>query len=372
MLLFQSDKGLGYHSPKNLFYVVSSRKNVGETLCEQFRMAGVEAVEQIAIDITQVDVLNIPTNADGVVIDVGNNEDVSNIINALRVLIPRTVWCCVVGDSDSISVAQNFAVNDLHYFNINTQYEAIIHNAIAKRGAVVSRSAVHISILGCKGGVGSTTIGYQLASAISSLKRSPGLFIQGAGGSVDLDLVVGKKLLKEITQVQKHLDVIGGQSACFPEVSEGIMKGYNFIFFEQSIHSANKENLRQVIENSHCIVLVIDRSMSAIRVAKNVIENIEQLQKIRNISRRLVICLNDSRPVTMGGLNQDDINSLIRNRIDTHFPYNKATLNGKLERLLRTQSPQEDLVKIVLGKARKNKYTSATPSLFSRIARRKA
>ncbi|MCK8539242.1 hypothetical protein [Yersinia ruckeri] len=55
------------------------------------------------------------------------------------------------------------------------------------------RRAFFIRVFGCRGGVGTTLISFHLANAISEIKKSPTLLIQGNHGSQDIDLLSEKK-----------------------------------------------------------------------------------------------------------------------------------------------------------------------------------
>jgi len=370
MLIFQQKESDASDKTDGKFYVISTRRAINEQLCQQFRLVGFNAVEGIERDITHTASLNIPGNANGVVVDIGNNTQVADVFNALQIQIPRQVWCCVVGDSDSIALAQDFAANQIGYFNVSMQQDMIIQAALSGIEIKNHRTAVSISVLGCKGGVGSTTIAYQLAVEISRLKELPTLFVQGNSGSRDLDLHAGKKMSQDITSLQKNLDLMCSNSNTFPNLQLEGMHQYNFVLFEQSINTADKELLRHLAESSHCIVLVIERSMASVRVARNMIENIELLQRISRTSRRFFICLNDSRPVSMEMLSLSDIKALLNHQIDITFPFSKKKNPAKKRksRFSPSPSPLNQLTRAVLGQ-KKEQNKSVMNRIFYRIHR---
>lgn len=351
MLLFPQKGEMAADPSHKQFYILSTRTEIIGQLSTQFRLAGFSVVEGIEQTFEQLDKVTIPASASGVVVDVGDSTQVEMITHALQVNIPRQVWCCVVGDSDSISLAQTFKRNNIHYFNIYAQQEMIVKAAMQGFEAKTKRQPVSISILGCKGGVGSTTIGYQLAAEIARKKQISTLFIQGAQGSQDLDLLFGKKLLQEITHAQKYFDLMVNKEDTFPDLSQEIFQEYNFVLFEQSINTANKEQMRHLVESSLCLVLVIDRSMASIRVARNMIENLELLQRTSHIARRLLICLNDTRPVPFDSLGSEDIHNLLNRPVDILFPYVKRVKSQRPAFSLfgTAQTPLQTLTSYVLG-----------------------
>lgn len=351
MLLFPDKADVSSEHSGKQFYVVSPRPEVNEKLSAQFRLAGFSAVKSIPLSFTQLDKLVIPTDACGVVVDIEANTQAEAISQALQMKIPRKVWCGVAGDSDSISLSQRFARHRFPYFNIHVQLDALSQAAMQRRDAPEQRQAVSISVLGCKGGVGSTLIGYQLAEKIAGLKKTPTLYAQGASGSRDLDLLVGKKLTQDITSLNKSFDVMSSQSVEFPDLKQEPFLGYNVVLFEQAINTADKELLRQLIESSSCLVLVIDRSMVSVRVARNMLEIIELLQRTGQLTRRLYLCLSDTRPVQLNALSAEDIRALLGRPVDVHIPYSKkGNPEARAFSLFsRAFSPVEQLAHCVLG-----------------------
>ncbi|EOT3264976.1 hypothetical protein ACLAD4_001234 [Escherichia coli] len=91
------------------------------------------------------------------------------------------------------------------------------------------------------------------------------LFVQGPSGSRDLDILVGKKILQDLVQVNKNLDAKRQDSESLPDFSQNIYDKYNFVIFEETINSASKETLRHLAEKSSCLILVLDRSMSSVQ-----------------------------------------------------------------------------------------------------------
>lgn len=367
MFLFSQKDRPGAESGEKKFYILSPCSLMQEQLCQQFRLAGFNAVEGIDCDITRLASLSINHNISGVVIDIGDSARVTEIVDALHMQIPRKVWCCVVGNSDSIALAQAFAQNQVGYFHLHTQQEMMVQAALSGVETKSSRVAVRISVLGCKGGIGSTTIAWQLAEEITRIKQLSTLFIQGGNGSHDLEFYAGKKLTQEITPLKKHFDLMPATGGQYPELPPDTLQNYNFLLFEQAINTADKELMRQIAESSSCLVLVIDRSLVSIRVARMMIENVELLYRSSHTPRRLFICLNDTRPIMMDALSQSDIESLLNRPVDIVFPYyrRKKTTGVTKSRLM--SSPLAQLTSVVLGSETQRKNGLINRLLSSRL-----
>lgn len=364
MLLFQQKARAGAQSTQRKLYVVSGRGDVSEELCQLLRLAGFSAVECISRRATQLSSLYIPEDASGVIIDIVDNMAVMEIVGALQMQIPRKVWCCVVGDSDSIALAQTFAHNQVGYFNLHTQQDMVIQAALASIQLKNNRSAVSISVLGCRGGAGTTTLAWQLAGEIVRLKQLPLLFVQGSAGSHDLDLLAGKKLSQEVTSLNKNLDVMSADGEHYPDIGCDADQRYNLVLFEQSIATADKELMRQLAEKTRCLVLVLDRSLSSVRVARNMIENVEMLRRSSHTPRRLFICLNDTRPLAADALSLTDIKILLGHPINIVVPYRRRSASLAQGKKRRLHSPLARLARMVLGDESASKRSMTTRLLL--------
>lgn len=367
MLLFPQKGDMKSSLNEKAFYVLSSRKIINEELSQLIRLAGFNQVESVLQDLHATKTLTISEKDYGIVIDIGHQEYIEDIVPTILAMVPRGVWCCVVGDSDSIMLAQAFLRQGIQYFNLNSQRELFVQAAISGTNLKATRWAVSISILGCKGGVGNSSIAYQTISNIVQLRDMPSLFVQGAAGSRDLDLLTGKKMVQEIVAGQKNLDLMSSNSAFYPDLSQDSFQKYNFVLFEEAINTVNKETLRQLVESSSCLVLVMDRSMASVRVARGMIEVIESLNRSQLAPRRLFICLNDSRPFTMNMLSMEDIQSLLGRPLDVHFPYNKQK-DGvtRFAGFSRKAAPIDRLTRLILGGASGNKG-----SLINRLLKKR-
>lgn len=348
MLLFpqKDEKATG---TEQIFYVLSERESVIGKLGQMLRLAGFTHVEPISKSLKDIKALPLAAQARGIVIDVGNSLDPQEMILAIKTLVPRGIWCCVVGDKDAITLAQAYARHGLHYFYIDAEEDEFIQVVAAGNPIKKSRRAVNISVLGCKGGVGNTTIAYHLVNKIIQLRQMPTLFIQGKSGSHDLDLLFDKRMNQELMPVNKHLDLMCPQDGSLPQLKYETTEKYNFVIYEETANSADKEQLRQIIEHSSCLILTLDRSMSSIRVARQMIEINESINRAQRVPRRLLVCVSDSRPVSGDMLSVKDVQSLIDRKIDVVFPWQKSPLRASLFPLKQKVTPIDTLTQRVLG-----------------------
>jgi hypothetical protein len=348
MLLFphKNEKTAG---TEQTFYVLSDREIVTKKISQLLQLAGFSHIELLRQSLKTAATLPVSAKARGIIIDVGQEANAEESILAIKTLIPRGIWCCVVGEQDSITLAQTYARQGLHYFYIGAEDEELIRTVVSGKTLRTNRWAVNISILGCKGGVGNTTIAHQMVNKIVQRRQLPTLFIQGKSGSHDLDLLFGKKMNQDVIPVNKHLDLMCLQDDVLPQLKYETAEKYNFVVFEEMVNSSEKEHVRQIIEHSSCLILTLDRSMSSVRVARQLIEINESINRSQYIPRRLFICVSDSRPVSSEMLSLDDIQSLIHHKIDFLFPWIQTNARSYSFTLKKKITPIDALTQRVLG-----------------------
>ncbi|ECL8603917.1 hypothetical protein HU972_004250 [Salmonella enterica] len=298
MLLFQGEKEKKKDTQvQNTIYVISDREQADELICQQIRLAGIENVLLIRDSLNCCENINIPEDAKGVVIDIKDEPDASAVLEKMHFVINRSVWCCFVGNNDRISFSRAFEAHCHGYYNIYYQKSDLIQAVLSGDEKQIIRKPVSVSVLGCKGGVGCTTIGYNLAIDIAKTSKMSTVYVQGKYCSFDLDLLAGKEVGRNTISEHKGFSLLSTDDISFPDFSEQLYAKFNFIIFEQSVVSVGKDITQDIINASLCIVIVIDRSISSLRTASRIIEQIKIIIKTTNVSRRIFICLNDSRPL---------------------------------------------------------------------------
>lgn len=304
--------------------VISSRHALRQDICQRIRMAGVSPVEELSIDFINADKIILPEFLSGVVIDIAHCNDVPRVISKIYSQIPRDCGCAVVGDLDSIAVAQNFMEHGISYFYSTFQVGELVDRVAGGLVREERRRAININVFGCKGGIGTTLLSYQLARAIVALKPLPLLLMQGGNGSHDIDLLLGKKLNQDSVVYNDHIDLRQELSPEVPDLSQQIFTKYNFIVYDQSIQSFDKERLNALAEHTQCGILMIDHSTSSVRTARKFLDEFERVQRSsKRSSRRLYICLNESRPAMESRISLIDLETLLGQPVDISLPYMK-------------------------------------------------
>ncbi|MCW6567512.1 pilus assembly protein CpaE [Yersinia ruckeri] len=306
---------------KKIVSLISNRPEIINRVSEQIRITDDFEINEVRVNIFEKNTFHISASSYGVIIDIASHTDIDAIKDLIKTHIPRVSWCIIIGDNDSISNSQRFIEQGLVYLQSASQIDGLAQRL--KKGIQIEndRKAFFISVFGCRGGVGTTLISFHLANAISEIKKSPTLLIQGNNGSQDLDLLSEKKIDQDTINYNKDLDLMLLKEKSLDNINESNNKKHNFIIFDQSIYNTNTEELDEYIKQSHCIIILLDHSMVSVRVAKKMIKALEKHRVENDHKVRLILCLNENRPLTNSMLSNQDIQSLLEMNINDKINY---------------------------------------------------
>ncbi|MGV6988682.1 pilus assembly protein [Testudinibacter sp. P80/BLE/0925] len=303
--------------------VISLRENVRQEIAQLLRTQGMPVVKEIDQDFFSSQNLQFDAEKiSGIVIDIEQIDDVESTVNAIYGLIPQGVWYCLVGDSDSISTAQTFLNRGVLYFHFGSQKRQMVRQIISGLSVPRVRTTINISVLGCKGGVGATFLSAQLANLIAENKKIPVLLAQESRGSQDLDLLFDKRIQADVVEFSDFLDLFSGD---LHKLKESQLDKYNFILHDRPLFTAKKEEFTAYLQESNNFILVIERKMHAIRLAKSFLEECSRAQQADSKARRVFICINDHQAETAKLMATADIERLLGQPVDTVFPLLKKT-----------------------------------------------
>ena len=306
---------------KDSITIISNRHWLIEIVSEQIRLADMNNINEINKDIFNVSSISLSDQTIGVIVDIGNNSNIDELLTLTSNYISRHCWCVLVGDVDSISIAQQLTERGVLYLNIQSQSAELTQLLLKGIQVEKDRKAFFISVLGCKGGIGTTLLSYHLAHEVVQIKKVPTLLLQGNNGSQDLDLITEKKIVSDLTEYQKNFYLMQCKDRNINDISAKESKDYNFVILDQPINNSNKESLTDYVEYSNCIIILLDNSMTSVRTAKEFIDIHSRFKRDNKRGIKLVICLNESRIVTKDMLDTSDIPSLLGRKIDIKIPY---------------------------------------------------
>lgn len=319
MLLIDSD--ISVLNTARKVVVISSRESLQDKLSQLLRSHGIEFVEVINQSIlSDKTTLNIE-EVIGVIIDAEDVTDEIEITERINAIVPQHIWCCVVGDSDSISLAQKLLEKNILYFNCQSQINLMVNRIISNEMTIpTTRNTVKICVLGCKGGAGASFLASQIADRIAQQKKVPVLLAQGDKGSRDLDLLFDQELSGEIAEYNTYLDLLSGD---YQKLTEEEINKYNFIIYDQPIFSVDTDNYVQFFDLASTFVLVVDRQVNSLRVAKRFLEQAYRTKAKKGQLIRVFVCVIDSRLEYAQLMSKGDIERLLNTPVDMVFPFLK-------------------------------------------------
>ena len=353
--------------------VVSNREEIQSEVAQILRTRGLENVDIIKKDFfaSSDEISFSAEDSIGVIIDIINESNVKTIVERVFSSVPQNVWCCLIGDSDSISLSQKLLDEGILYFNSHTQLSQMVGKIISGVNIPRVRNSVKIAVLSCTGGIGASLISSHIANEIVVNKKIPVLLAQGSNGSQDLDLLFDKKLSAGVVEYTSNLDLFNGDLGTLPPATT---EKYNFIIYDQPIYNVKKDNFSQLLESYSSFVLVVERKIGSLRLAKQFLDECERIRSTTGKPIRTFICISDSRLETSKLMAKNDIETLVGSSVDAVIPYIKNThaktvlgvnlgRNGKSE----INSLMMKVIGAVSRSSKPKEKQSSTSSFFARL-----
>ncbi|HFW4020015.1 TPA: hypothetical protein ACIBMP_004429, partial [Salmonella enterica subsp. enterica serovar Adelaide] len=179
---------------KNKVVVISTNLSIQSEICSILKMHNIGKVVSKKQYINEFREDETTRDAGWYIVDIESEKDLSIINDIIVMGIPNDVMYVLIGDTDSITFSSELLKFGARYLYKNTQLGSVADIILNSKGKSVDRISLNVSILGCKGGCGNTTIASGLFSSIDKFISAPVLYIQGGSGSRDLDLISSENL----------------------------------------------------------------------------------------------------------------------------------------------------------------------------------
>lgn len=304
--------------------IVSNRDDIQGEVAQILRTRGLENIQIVEKNFFESsdEISFSAEDTVGVIIDITHETNVKTIVERVFSAVPQNVWCCVIGDSDSISLSQKLLEEGILYFNSHSQLSQMVEKIISGVNVPLVRDTVKIAVLSCKGGIGASLISSHIANEIVINKKIPVLLAQGPNGSQDLDLLFDKKISGSIVEYALNLDLYNGNLF---ELTPASTEKYNFIIYDQPIYNVKKDNFVNFLESYNSFVLVVERKIGSLRLAKQFLDECERVRNTTGKPIRTFICISDSRAETSKLMAKKDIETLVGSQVDAVIPFVKDT-----------------------------------------------
>lgn len=372
MLLF-TETGDKNKAPASSAVVATANPEMMEKIGEQLLLRSIENIIRCPYSLDNLDQFSFEGNPDYFIIDVENKTDAKHISDLLFLHAPRKAVKIAFGKNDSILLAEEFIKQDIFYLYYPNQLNnlgSILNND--KKLFSTSHEPVKISVVGCKGGVGTSSLSYHIAGEIARRRESGTLLVQGCGGSRNLDMIAKTAITHEVAKLQPHLFAISEDPEEKYHYGNPLFSNYDHIVFDISGYNAVDEQIETMLTHSDCILLVCDRDLSSIRMAKKLVESNQHLQSGSSGVKRLFLCFNQHYPKVNGAISPEEVNGLAGKRVDITIPYISVagdpalllTFTGKNKKTL------DALTDLLLGKKAGTDKPKESRSLLGSLFRK--
>lgn len=370
-----------------LFYQTAQCEDL---VLEAYRFEGIAPPS--VVENTEEDITEHVRHSDieVVIVELNNSDDVSGDAKRISHLLPNHASVIVIGSEDAISTIRNLKDIGFYYlFWPITKQElidfvrSVSDNRLrnSNRGPGQNRRAKYISIIGAKGGVGTTFITAEMAYQLSAHKKSSCLVVDQNHTTGDLDIMMGIRDY-ERRRVQKgeisKIDESFAQSMVFQlnslltvlsltsdqlddlalleysnSVVDFLAAHENFVIEDRSASVAFGLDADRFVSQCDVIVLVMTASVASVRDAARMRDKIRSHNTSESL--RLILVMNHILPKKSETITKEDTEAFLKQAIDIEIPFCEMLpayiLDNKriAKTSLKAAKPLRQLTSIILG-----------------------
>ncbi|TKB58477.1 AAA family ATPase [Ferrimonas aestuarii] len=346
---------------------------------------------------------------DLIIVELNQSSNVVEDARRFASQLPNHKGMVVIGKEDAITTLRSLKEMGFYYLfwpvgkQELTDFLRHVHQNQKKfSGVSNNRKAKRISVVGCRGGVGTSLIATELASALAS-SGSQTLLVDHKYHFSNIDILLGKKnLMKQdvknislqlheldadaahsyLANINKHLNLLaltgsaeqGDLTEYTHTLCDLLLRHANFIIEDFSASVDFSLNLNQIVDRSDIVVLVFDPSVSALRNAQQMLNTLSNFKLGSSEETRVLLVANHHRPESAFPLSMEEMAQYLDRKVDVILPYNKQFSHLLLEghRLHKQESgkqqPLTSLFKLINGQVTQ---TGSNPlSRFKEVFRR--
>ncbi len=368
MLLFSSNEKRQQTQTESVL-VIAANPQIMDKVCEQLSIRDTGDIRRFAGSVTQLENYTESADADVVIFEVSETDTPESVANLIELHISRTAIQIAVGQRDSLIMADSYLQQRIFYCHYPSQLNRIGSLIAAKsQPGRDLNNAVKMAILGCKGGIGTSSLSYYVAEDIARLRQSATLLVQGCGGSRNLDLISKVSISNEVTLLQNNFYAMYEEKNHAWQFNNPVYDHHQCVIFDFSAYNASDEDIENVLTHCDCVLLVCDRNLASVRVAKKIMEANTHLQSSHNGIKRLYLCFNQHHPKSNGEVNAREAGDLAGQPVDVIVPYllKAGDPSMALNFSGNHRAALENISYLLLGKKR----SVSGKSLFSGVKKR--
>lgn len=347
-----------FNQDKSSVLIISADVNRLEYIKQVLTLKGVKDFVLVNKSPLEIVSSEFEKNFWAAVVDGVDITDEAPYIDIIKKNLPKQIACVVLGNNDSIKLHQKFMQQGITYLNYETQINDIYQKLITFDNEIFSNSAIKISILGSKGGIGTSYVSFHLAKLIRQRYLTPAMLVQGVGSSFNIDILANKNFDKEYFDADglNFYKEYNDDAYLFDNPK---FKNFNFVIFDHSVQSLEKEMIEHILNNSDSVVIVTDTNVASIRKTKEILKINHFLKSVKQGVSKTIVCMNNHTKQKYGSLMISDINKLLEDKIEHSIPFSNISNELGSRLTSRSKSAFDELADALTGVK-----TSAKFSLF--------
>lgn len=289
------------------------------------------------------------------VIDISGNHNPEQTLEAIAHVCDPEVKVIVVGDVHNVDLYRRLLAMGVSEYLTLPLDNALLMKTLGRlqsnqNTTHSSRTGCWISVLGCKGGVGTTTLAAQLASGLA-LNGDVTLAIDSNYFQGDLDihldsdshyslysLVTEHQAIDELvleraaSQINPCLSLIKGRDSeqrisahQAQELTDTLTEHNQFVVCDIAAHAYSAPDIKSYLAGSDIIVLIVTPTLSGIREAKT------QLSVLSSARARVIVVLNQVVSATHYSLTTEHVEKQLSCKVDVVIPHGPQAMLASSE-----------------------------------------
>jgi|GEM_PF-4756591 len=351
--------------------IVSTRTDVVDQIRSILFLYNVLSIEVLLLEYDEIKEDPRWSEFDIFIIDIGHHNDAEKISENINRCIPIKSTTILFGSHDSIIFSDLLSKKGIFFLLDNKQLENIpniLHIRSVTPPGSSKRVGSVVSFLGCKGGVGTSSLIVHTLKNISKSTNYPISYIQGASTSRNVDFLFEAPVDRDgsFSQIDESIQVKVEQESeawRYDYLNSG---AFNITVLDQNMGlNSSLIHLENIVSFSNIVFLVLNRDPYSVKVAKTLLEEIGRISQkdIQILNKRFLVCVNDNHPFDKSSsLQNEDIEEYLGRPIDFTRKY-----IASIEKFKKSHSSAEiDRIAAAVIGAERTKKSSFIGSLMGR------
>lgn len=360
--------------------IVSTRKSIIDNVRSILFLYNVLSIEIVALEFEDIKEDPRWSEFDVFIIDIDKNDNAEEISGNINRYLPIEATIMLIGSNDSILFSDVLLKKGIYFLTENAELDQLarIPDILYKRSQSPSDSSKRVgsvvTFLSCKGGIGNSSLIVHVLKNISQSTKYPILYIQGASTSRNADFLFEMPIDKDgtLANINDSIQVKIEQDEEMWKYDYLNTGSFNITILDQNMGlNSSLAQLKNVIDLSNIIFIVINRDPYSVKIAKTILEDISRTSQKNSliINKRFLICVNENQPFDKNNALQDiDIEEFLGRPIDFTRKY---IANSEKFKKAYNSAEISAIASAVVGESQKEEKSRSLFSLMKKSPNKK-